>query len=87
MEKRRGDEHLYHPLCEICQKEFKDTHELSIHIDQVHRAKLLLNYFTTITGQCAYVTTSDATLPSNILVIPDLPLVPIIIKSTFSRSA
>lgn len=39
MEKRKGDEHLHHPLCEICQIEFKDTHELSMHIDQVRRAK------------------------------------------------
>jgi uncharacterized C2H2 Zn-finger protein len=39
MEKRKGDEHLHHPQCEICQIEFKDTHELSMHIDQVHRAK------------------------------------------------
>jgi hypothetical protein len=35
----KGDEHLHHPLCEICQKEFNSTHELSVHIDQVHRSK------------------------------------------------
>ena len=35
----KGDEHLHHPICEICQKEFKNTHELSTHIDQVHRSK------------------------------------------------
>ena len=39
MEKRESDEHLHHPVCEICQKEFKDTHELSVHIDEVHRTK------------------------------------------------
>jgi hypothetical protein len=35
----KGDEHLHHPFCEICQREFKSAHELSIHIDQVHRSK------------------------------------------------
>lgn len=35
----KEDEHLHHPICEICQKEFKNTHELSAHIDQVHRSK------------------------------------------------
>jgi hypothetical protein len=35
----KGDEHLHHPLCEICQKEFNSTQELSAHIDQVHRSK------------------------------------------------
>ena len=35
----KGDEHLHHPICETCQKEFKSTHELSVHIDQVHRSK------------------------------------------------
>jgi hypothetical protein len=35
----KGDEHLHHPICEICQKEFKTTHELSVHIDKVHRSK------------------------------------------------
>ena len=35
----KGDEHLHHPLCEICQKEFNSTNELSVHIDQVHRSK------------------------------------------------
>jgi hypothetical protein len=39
MEKRKGDEHLHHPVCEVCQKEFTDTHELSVHIDQTHRKK------------------------------------------------
>jgi hypothetical protein len=34
----KGDEHLHHPICEVCGKEFNDTHELSIHIDQVHRS-------------------------------------------------
>jgi hypothetical protein len=27
----KGDEHLHHPLCEICQKEFNSTNELSVH--------------------------------------------------------
>ena len=31
MGKKKVDEHLHHPLCEICQIEFKDTHELSMH--------------------------------------------------------
>ena len=39
MEKKERDEHLHHPVCEICQKEFKDTNELSVHIDEVHRTK------------------------------------------------
>lgn len=39
MEKRKGDELLHHPVCEVCQKEFTDTHELSVHIDQTHRKK------------------------------------------------
>jgi uncharacterized C2H2 Zn-finger protein len=33
----KGDEHLHHPRCEVCGKEFSDTHELSVHIDKVHR--------------------------------------------------
>jgi hypothetical protein len=35
----KGDEHLHHPLCEICQKEYSSTRELSVRIDQVHRNK------------------------------------------------
>ena len=35
----KGDKHLHHPLCEICQKEFSNTHKLSVHIDKVHRSK------------------------------------------------
>ena len=35
----KGDEHLHHPLCGICQKEFNSINELSAHIDQVHRSK------------------------------------------------
>jgi hypothetical protein len=45
------------------------------------------NHFTTITGQCAYVTTEDAILPSNNFLNPDLPLVPITIKSILFSSA
>jgi uncharacterized C2H2 Zn-finger protein len=38
MEKTKGgDEHLHHPVCEVCQKEFSDTHELSVHINEAHR--------------------------------------------------
>ena len=36
--KAKGDKHLHHPVCEICGKEFVNTHELSVHIDQVHRS-------------------------------------------------
>ena len=46
-----------------------------------------LTYFATNTGQCAYVTMCDATLPSNNLLDPDLPLVPITIKSILFSSA
>jgi hypothetical protein len=35
----KGDEHLHHLLCKICQKEFNSTQELSAHIDQVHRSR------------------------------------------------
>ena len=38
MEKTKGgDEHLHHPMCEVCQKEVSDTHELSVHINEAHR--------------------------------------------------
>jgi uncharacterized C2H2 Zn-finger protein len=37
MESKRGDEHLHHPVCEVCQKEFHDVHELSKHVNQEHR--------------------------------------------------
>ena len=37
-------------------------------------------YLITITGQCALVTTPDATLPINNLLILELPLVPMIIR-------
>src|SRR5918997_1908905 len=37
MEKTKGDEHLHHPMCEVCQKEFSDTHELSGHINEYVR--------------------------------------------------
>lgn len=39
MKKRKGDQHIHHPVCEICQKEFNDTHKLNEHTDQVHRNK------------------------------------------------
>ena len=39
MEKRNGDKHLHHPVCEVCQKEFTDTHKLIVHLDQTHRKK------------------------------------------------
>jgi hypothetical protein len=31
MEPKKGDEHLHHPVCEVCQKEFDNVHELSKH--------------------------------------------------------
>ena len=37
MEPRKGDEHLHHPVCEVCQKEFDDVHELSKHVNEEHR--------------------------------------------------
>jgi uncharacterized C2H2 Zn-finger protein len=37
MESSEGDEHLHHPKCEACGKEFNDTKELSVHIDSEHR--------------------------------------------------
>jgi hypothetical protein len=43
-------------------------------------------YFVTKTGQFAYVTTSEAVLPNNNFLNPDLPLVPITIKSILSFS-
>ena len=33
----KGDEHAHHPVCEACGKEFADTHQLSLHIDEQHR--------------------------------------------------
>jgi len=33
----KGDEHLHHPVCQVCGNEFKNIHELSVHIEQVHR--------------------------------------------------
>ena len=32
-----GDEHIHHPVCEVCGKEFSNTHDLSVHIDEEHR--------------------------------------------------
>jgi hypothetical protein len=37
MEPKKGDEHLHHPVCEVCQKEFGDVHELSKHVNEEHR--------------------------------------------------
>ena len=38
MEPKNGDEHLHHhPVCEVCQKEFDDVHELSKHVNEEHR--------------------------------------------------
>jgi uncharacterized C2H2 Zn-finger protein len=37
MGSEKGDEHLHHPVCEVCQKEFDDVHELSKHVNQEHR--------------------------------------------------
>jgi hypothetical protein len=44
-------------------------------------------YLTTVTGQYEYVTMSDATLPSNIFLNPEFPLLPITIRSTSLSSA
>jgi uncharacterized membrane protein YvbJ len=33
----KGDEHIHHPVCEVCGKEFSDTRQLSMHIDEIHR--------------------------------------------------
>jgi len=30
----KGDEHIHHPVCEVCGKEFADTHQLSVQIDE-----------------------------------------------------
>ena len=43
-------------------------------------------HFTTSTGQCAYVTVSEATLPKRSLLNPDLPRVPITMRSTLASS-
>jgi hypothetical protein len=37
MGSEKGDEHLHHPVCEVCQKEFDDVHELSKHVNEKHR--------------------------------------------------
>jgi uncharacterized C2H2 Zn-finger protein len=37
MDSKKGDEHLHHPVCELCQKEFDDVHELSKHVNEEHR--------------------------------------------------
>ena len=37
MDSKKGDEHLRHPVCEVCQKEFDDVHELSKHVNEEHR--------------------------------------------------
>jgi hypothetical protein len=62
----------------------------SIYIDKsrVNNNKLesQLDHLTIITGQRAYDNTPDATLPRRVLLGPDLPLVPITIRSTFSVS-
>jgi hypothetical protein len=35
MEPKKGDEHLHHPICEVCQ--IDDVHELSKHVNEEHR--------------------------------------------------
>ena len=37
MEPKIGDEHLHHPVCEVCQMEFDNVHELSKHVNAEHR--------------------------------------------------
>jgi hypothetical protein len=34
---KKADEHLRHPVCEVCQKEFDNVHELSKHVNAEHR--------------------------------------------------
>ena len=33
----KNDEHVHHPICEACGKQFADTNQLSTHIDEQHR--------------------------------------------------
>ena len=33
----KSDEHVHHPICETCGKEFSDVNQLSRHIDEEHR--------------------------------------------------
>jgi hypothetical protein len=37
MGSKKGDAHLHHLVCEICQKEFDDVHELSKYVNEEHR--------------------------------------------------
>jgi hypothetical protein len=39
MDPKEGDEHLHHPVCEVCQKEFDNVHELSKHVNAEHRTQ------------------------------------------------
>jgi phage host-nuclease inhibitor protein Gam len=44
MGSKKGDEHLHHLVCEICQKEFDDVHELSKYVIKITYA--ILTYGT-----------------------------------------
>lgn len=37
----KNDEHVHHPICEACGKQFADTNQLSTHIDEQHRKKVI----------------------------------------------
>lgn len=60
--------------------------ETFIPVESTAITKSNRHYFITNTGQCAYVTTPLATLPSNIFLKPVLPLVPTTIRSTLFLS-
>ncbi|MGA7009788.1 MAG: hypothetical protein WB612_08620, partial [Nitrososphaeraceae archaeon] len=47
----------------------------------------VINHLTSKTGQCAYVTTPDAVLPRSNLLNPDIPIVPMTIRSISLFSA
>src|ERR671910_1735097 len=66
-----------------------DDVEYEVFAIQIQKINLIIknNYFVTKTGQFAYVTTPEAVLPNSNFLTPDLPLVPITIKSIFSCSA
>ena len=71
-----------------------NIHNLSMFSEGI-KLKALLNYYLSLkiglrmtrTGHRAYDNTADATLPRRVLLRPDLPLLPITTRSTFSFSA
>jgi hypothetical protein len=44
MGSEKGDEHLHHPVREVCQKEFDDVHELSKHVNEDFHLKKRITY-------------------------------------------